>query len=233
MTIPEKVAPGIYRVDALPIPGAIAVVLVASSDGWTLIDTGASPGAERIVAALNALGAEPGDLKRVYLTHHHADHIAGLPGVRAWAPTVEVIAPEYEAAILGGERAPDRSANAFLRFLNRRQEVPVTPVDRVVREGDEVAGLRVIATPGHTLGHTSLLSEEHGLLITGDAFGALFSGLRVGGMKAFCTDPAQAKCSALKLLDYDCSTVVLSHGPVLREGAKDQLRAATERCDWA
>ncbi len=37
--LPEKLAPGIYRVDGLGIKYAVSVYLIAERDGWTLIDT--------------------------------------------------------------------------------------------------------------------------------------------------------------------------------------------------
>ena len=231
--LPEKIAPGIFRVDALPLKYAISVLLVAERDGWTLLDTGVAGSVARITGALTALGAEPGDLKRIYLTHHHADHIGGLSGLIAWAPAVEVIAPEREAPIVAGEQPPDRRENPVLRFLAERQQLPTNPVARTVREGDSIAGFRVIATPGHTLGHTSLLHEGHGLLMTADAFGALFAKVQVGGAKILCTDPPQAKRSAEKLVGYDFATAVLSHGQPLHDRARERLREVTARCTWA
>lgn len=236
MALPEKIAPGIFRVDALPFKYAISVLLVAERDGWTLIDTGVPGSVGRITGALNALGAEPADLRRVYLTHHHGDHIGGLSGLIEWAPAVEVIAPEREAPIIGGEQPPDRREHPLMRFLDERQQMPVNPVARTVREGDIIAEFRVIATPGHTLGHTSLLHEGHGLLMTADAFGQLVVPLgqvRVGAARLFCTDPAQAKRSAEKLVGYDFATAVLSHGQPLRDRARERLREATARCAWA
>ena len=53
-------------------------------------------------------------------------------------------------------------------------------MDWVVREGDIVGGFRVVLTPGHTLGHASLLREEDGLLFTCDAFGVLLREIRIG-----------------------------------------------------
>jgi glyoxylase-like metal-dependent hydrolase (beta-lactamase superfamily II) len=153
--------------------------------------------------------------------------------MRAWAPRVEVVAPEHEAEVISGRLPLDPSSSALLRRLQERQELPASPVDRVVREGDTIAGFRIIATPGHTLGHTSLLSERHGLLFTADAFGNLPPRPRVGVMKAFCADPAQAKRSAEKLLGFDFATAVPSHGGVLLDNAKQRLRAATAACDWA
>jgi glyoxylase-like metal-dependent hydrolase (beta-lactamase superfamily II) len=98
-----------------------------------------------------------------------------------------------------------------------------------VREGDSVAGFRVIDTPGHTHGHTSLLNDQHGLLFTADAFGSMPFKVRVGVRKFFCTDPAEAQRSAEKLLGEEFSTVVFSHGKALREDAKQQLSEIATR----
>ena len=37
---PEKIAAGVYRVDAIRFPNAINVLLLENDDGWTLVDTG-------------------------------------------------------------------------------------------------------------------------------------------------------------------------------------------------
>ena len=221
---PEEIAPGVYRIDTIGIPNAISVLLVADGDGWTLIDTGVRSGALRIQEALSALGAGPRDLRRIYLTHQHDDHIGGLPAVRWWATEAEIVASDHEAQVISGERPPDPPSNALLRFFVRRAQLPTVAVDRVVAEGDSLAGFRVIATPGHTHGHTSLINDQNGLLFTGDAFGSLPFKVRVGVREFLCTDPAEAQRSAEKLLREEFSTVVFSHGGTLREDAKQRLR---------
>ena len=72
---PEEIAPGVYRVDMVGIPNAISVLLVTDTDGWTLVDTGVRSGVLRIQETLSTLGAGPGDLRRIYLTHHHGDRV--------------------------------------------------------------------------------------------------------------------------------------------------------------
>lgn len=229
---PEEIAPGVYRVDAFGLSYSINVFAIAGADGWTLIDTGLAGSPRRIRAALAALRVEPADLACIYLTHHHLDHIGGLPGMRAWAPDAEILAPEHEAEIIAGKQRLDPSSNRAFRLIQGWGKLPVVPVSRSVREGDTVAGFRVIATPGHSLGHTSLLSDEHSLLLTADAFGAMPRKLRVGVRKAFCADPAMAKRSAEKLLAKEYKTVAFSHGPVFRDNPKDRLRQIVAECRY-
>ena len=232
MTVPELVAPGVYRVDAIGFKNLLNVLLLEDDDGWTLVDTGVAGSVERIRGALAALGSGPGDLKRVFLTHHHGDHTGGLKGLLEWAPDAEVGATAHEAGVVSGRSRFDPQSSSFVRYLLRNAEPPGVPVDRVLREGDSVSGFRLIFTPGHTLGHASLLRDSDGLLFTADAVGYLPRKIGVGVRKAFCADPSLAKRSAEKLLGEEFATVVMAHGPVLRSGGRAALRDAVDRCGY-
>src|SRR5579871_5791094 len=85
-----------------------------------------APEAGPILAAL----AERGwNLSDVLLTHHHADHIQGVPELKAKFPNLKVWGPAKDAARIG-------------------------LLDRLLSEGDtaRVGSLaaKVIETPGHT-----------------------------------------------------------------------------------
>jgi glyoxylase-like metal-dependent hydrolase (beta-lactamase superfamily II) len=228
-TSPELVAPGVYRVDAIRPSNMINVLLLENVDGWTLVDTGTANSVGRIRDAITALGSGPGDLRRIFLTHQHDDHTGGLRGLLEWAPNAEAGASPHEAEVISGRREKDPFGNPVLRRLARNVRLLTAPVVKVLREGDLVSGFRIIATPGHTLGHVSLLRDGDGLLFTADAFGSLPRRLRVGVRKALCTDPALAKRSAEKLLAEDLRTVIFAHGKTLRTGAKETLREVVAR----
>ncbi len=232
MAVPELIAPGVYRVDALGLRSAINVLLLEDDDGWTLVDTGVASSAGRIREAITSLGSGPEDLKRIFITHQHDDHTGGLLNLLEWAPAAEVGATEHEAEVISGRRGYDPQHSALLRRVSRNAKPPGASVGKVLREGDLVSGFRVISTPGHSLGHASLLRDEDGLLLTADAFGCLPRKIRVGVIKAFCTDPPLAKHSAEKLLAENFETVVMGHGPILRSGSRAKLREAVERCRY-
>lgn len=232
MTAPDLVGPGVYRVDAIGPGELVSVLLIEDDGGWTLVDTGMTKRAGRIQRACAALGVGPDALKQVVITHHHGDHTAGLPGVLGRSPGAEVAATAYEAAIVAGQQGRDLPSNPVLGRIMRSVKPPEVRVRRTLRDGDVVSGFRVIDTPGHTLGHISLLRDEDGLLLTGDAFGCLPRKVRVGVAKALCADPALAKRSAEELLEEDFDTVVFAHGPVLRSGGKAVLRHAVELCGY-
>lgn len=232
-TIPELVAPGVYRVDAVGLKNAVSVLLLANDDGWTLVDTGIASSVERIKDGLAALGAGSEHLKRIFITHQHDDHVGGLKSMVEWAPHVEVGATQHEAEVVSGERGFDPSSNAFFRYMARNAKPPGVPVAKILQEGDLVSGFRLISTPGHTTGHVSMLRDSDGLLFTADAFGR-FPGSRtkVGVMKSFCTDPAGAKRSAQRLLTESFATAILCHGPVLKTDAKSRLGEIVARCRY-
>jgi glyoxylase-like metal-dependent hydrolase (beta-lactamase superfamily II) len=112
-------------------------------------------------AELSAAGVAPGDVDTVVITHLHTDHIG-------WA--VEAGAPYF-----GNARylVPSADIEAVTRLNPSLDRVLLEPL-RVTgqldpTDGDlEVAdGVRVVATPGHTPGHQSVLLGGT-VLLTGD-----------------------------------------------------------------
>jgi hypothetical protein len=67
MAAPERVALGVYRVDAVGFSNAISVLLLEDAEGWTPADTSLGSNLERIRNGLVTLGATPEALKRVTL----------------------------------------------------------------------------------------------------------------------------------------------------------------------
>ena len=114
--------------------------------------------------------------------------------------------------------------------MNKGGFAPVS-VSHVIRDGDKLpvaGGLRAIHTPGHTPGHISLLHEDSGVLITGDAIFNMRSKLALP-FAAFCTSSALNAQSAAVFADLDYRIAAFTHGPEIRTNAREQVRGFLAR----
>ncbi|HYH30519.1 MAG TPA: MBL fold metallo-hydrolase [Pseudonocardia sp.] len=193
----------------------------------TLVDCGPPGSGDAIAAALDGWGR----LRRVVLTHFHADHAGAAGEVGAW-PGVQVAAHHADARVVRGE-APgeepvftpaERTLHAQVAAgLPAPSEVPHARVDLDLDDGDVLDGFEVIATPGHTAGSIAVLHAERGLLCTGDVAaerdGAVFLG-------PFNADRERAKASFRRLAAPEVTTVCFGHGDPLVDDRAALLRAA-------
>ena len=101
-----------------------------------LVDAGVGE-ASHVDAVAHALGGRP--LARVFVTHAHRDHAAGVPQLKSRWPGIEVIG--------GPEGAAPRDGGA-------------------IAAGDRT--LRMIATPGHSPDHFCLWHPDERALFAGD-----------------------------------------------------------------
>lgn len=221
------VLPGVA---AVFFPRAVVNAYVVKADVLTLVDTGTPGGATAILSAIRALGRQPSDVGRILLTHSHADH-AGNAAELARATGAPVHVAPLEAPFVrdGTEQPRPLPATPIGRVLVPYVKValpwalPPTPVEESLGDGEAVGPFRVIATPGHTAGHVSLLWEERGLLFAGDA-AANLTGI---GPHPAADDPERASESFRRLAGRPFESAVFGHGRTVRSRAADAFRAAT------
>jgi glyoxylase-like metal-dependent hydrolase (beta-lactamase superfamily II) len=176
------VAEGVRRFD----DGIVNWYLVEDGDRMALIDAGFPRDWSMLTAALGTLGRRLSDLSAVVITHAHVDHIGFAERARQEAGATvyvhELDKPSVQspAAIAKSERHPLLYANhAATRKLLLKATLAGAPLAKRVREVttfadgevlDAVPGRpRVVHTPGHTDGHSSLHLPDRGVLFLGDA----------------------------------------------------------------
>jgi hydroxyacylglutathione hydrolase len=147
-------------VTASPVPilkDNYAWLLRETSTGATAIVDPAD--AEPIIEAIEKAG---GRLDSILLTHHHADHIAGVDEVRA----------RFHCPVVGAAADQHR----------------LPKLDEALREGDTVrlgdASAVVIETPGHTRGQINFFFKDGGVLLSGDTLFSLGCGRLIEGTAA-------------------------------------------------
>jgi glyoxylase-like metal-dependent hydrolase (beta-lactamase superfamily II) len=226
-------APGVHRIPTLG-DFINSYVFVDPDGSVTLVDTGLRRAPATIVRGLAALGLHPSDVTRILLTHGHFDHAGGAARMvrETGLPGVEVHERDAEFVERGTPPPTDKSRLSG-RLLERAPTggFAGTPVVHLLTDGEVVdvaGGLRVVHTPGHTPGHISLLHEDSGVLITGDAIFNMNSRLS-WPFAAACTDFAQTQETAAVLGDLDYSVAAFTHGPEIRERAREQVRGFLSR----
>ena len=186
-----------------------------SNNRLVLIDTSVDDTAKDIFSWLRKNGHAPGDLTSVILTHTHPDHVLGLKAVKSRAPGAKVAAGKDDADYIARTKVYPGPPGP--------QRHDAVPVDVRLEDAQSYEGFLVIATPGHTPGHISLLDKERKLLVAGDA---LNNEKALGPMPdQYNIDPKQHRASIKKLANYEFETLIMGHGKPILRGAGAQLKA--------
>lgn len=143
------------------VPSSVSCFLLKAEGKTILLDAGLGAPVSRLLPKLKESGVAPADLKLIYITHMHPDHIGGLlkdgqtvfPNAELWINSVE--AKAWEA--MNGKKAalPHAVLAAYKEKLH------------LFEAGDTLAGgVSTIAAYGHTPGHT--VFQKDSILVIAD-----------------------------------------------------------------
>ena len=163
-----------------PVQGSINAFLVNTETQLVLIDTGAGAlyGAccGKLLANLRAAGYRPEQVDVVLLTHLHKDHVGGVLADGKPAFPNAVVRAAGADADYWLSRDQRAAAPAFLTSFFDSAAASLAPYTAAGRfqpfapGAALVPGIRAVAEPGHTPGHSGYLVEDGGqaLLVWGD-----------------------------------------------------------------
>ena len=163
-----------------PLDTSVNGYLVNTGSKLVLIDTGAAglfgPTLGNLLANLKAAGYQPEQVDEIYITHMHADHVGGLMAADKLAfPNATVRADKHDADFWLSQANLDKApadAKGFFQGAMASLNPYVAAGKFKAFEGDTdlVPGIKAVATPGHTPGHSIYKVESKGqtLVLWGD-----------------------------------------------------------------
>lgn len=231
---PQRIADGVWLIRGGPARTMnVFLIEEPAGGGVTVFDAGEKGMADAIEAAAAPLGG----VRRVVLGHADNDHRGAAPALARHAP-VHCHHAEVDAAQRAGHRDywDQRQLPLAVRTLHRflmahAWDGGPTPIAGTVREGDEVAGFRVVELPGHAPGLIGVFRDADGLALVSDCVYMTSMWGRpqpvAVPLDAYNLDTAQARESVRKLAALGPSAVWPGHrGPLAGPGVVTELERA-------
>jgi hydroxyacylglutathione hydrolase len=216
----KYLAPGVWRLKEVPRP-LINVYLAED----VLIDAGRRWDKRRIFAEL-----EGREISELALTHVHPDH-QGCAKAVCEARDVPLACHADDVDAMEGRRPVAASPKPVAQAFGKMWAGPPHEVDRVLHEGDEVAGFRVVHAPGHAPGEVIFFRDSDRVAICGDVIRNItYVSLRTRLAEPpddLTPDPAENRRSIRKLSNLNPSLILPGHGPAVSDiGAFERFAAA-------
>jgi glyoxylase-like metal-dependent hydrolase (beta-lactamase superfamily II) len=213
--------------------------LIWNDEEVILVDAGYPEQLIKIREAFEKAGVAFDKLSRVIVTHHDIDHIGSISSIlKERQGGVKVLAHEDERPYIEGELLPLKVAGLEANYNLLPENMRVIyeklksafqnckfNVDELLKDGDELpfcGGIKVIFTPGHTVGHICLYLKQNKVLIAGDLLCVKDNKLvRMDSSINF--DPDLSIKSIKKLIEYDIETVICYHGGIYNQNANQRI----------
>jgi len=205
-------------------------LIVNPKNRFVLIDAGMPNNSERTLQFLASKGFGKSSTLTVLLTHPDIDHAGSLADLKRRVPEASIGIHELDAATLAGEKGPKQIkgfTGLLLSTLGELSRLKPVKADLLLKDGDEVEGLTVIHTPGHTDGSSCFYDDAERALFAGDALRTDDNGNPQ--KPAFNANDEQAMDSLRRICALNFEKLYPGHGAPIIEGASEKLAAFGSR----
>ncbi|WEO77131.1 MBL fold metallo-hydrolase [Cryobacterium sp. SO2] len=233
-----KLGPSLHRIGN----DIVAVYLVDTPEGVTIIDAGLAGQWRELLTELSAMGRTLDDVKGLILTHGDSDHIGFAERLRRDHGVPVYVHPADADRAKGGKKPTTTKQQmkpgpvlGFATYSLRKGGLRTTYLTEVVEAHDgEVLDLpgrpRIIALPGHSAGSIAIHVPVADAVFVGDGLTTrhVLTG-QVGPQPAPFTDEPEQAIASLRALRATGATWVLpGHGAPWNGGVEAAVTAVEE-----
>lgn len=222
----RTIAPGLHA-----IPLGVVNAFVIDAGELTLIDTGFSGSAERILQAVQALGRQAADIRHILVTHCHPDHTGSLAALKRATRAATYMHPSDATLVRTGKclrpmkPTPGLVNGLIFKMMTSRAPQTIEPaeIDYEINSGEDLpiaGGIRAIHAPGHCAGQLVFLWRRHGVLFAAD----VASNLMGLGLSPGYENLDEGRRSLARIAGLDFETACFGHGGAILRGASGQFR---------
>lgn len=206
------------------------IYLIDGENELALIDTGAGEDVDKVLFNIQKDGFDPGQIGKIILTHHHADHSGGCKKVRDAVCAKVYIHQEGAEYVEKGEQVR-MGLEVAKRSGLYSPEYTFTPfkADFRIKDGETVPvgrlRLRASHTPGHSRDSTCFYMNtgSSALLFSGDV--VLFEG-KICLLNLPGSSLEDYRRSAPKISSLPCDALLPGHNLFVVEGGKQHVKKA-------
>lgn len=219
---------------------SIGAYILQTPGHTILVDAGYGPGqfvVERkiflqggeLLASLERAGLRPTDIDRVFFTHLHSDHVRGMSQMinKLPFPNARYFARRAEWQRFANPEEPRDDVEDALRLLEPRIEL--------LEEGEAlVPEVTILATPGHTTGHTSLAvtDGDKRAILLGDTFHSIVQIEHPDWTNVFDHDPELAKRVRQHMLQELAKSATIGIGTHFANAVIGRVTLAQGKYQW-
>jgi glyoxylase-like metal-dependent hydrolase (beta-lactamase superfamily II) len=217
-----EIIPNIHKIDG--VRGANCY-LISSGPEMVLVDAGMRGSSKIVEKYLKEMGKNLSDIKYIFITHADIDHVGGAAEMKKMTGAKLVI-HQAETGVLSGKiKGKHVKGPLGLLFKLLAPVVRFQPVEPniVIKENTELAGFKVIHTPGHTVGSICLFQPGK-VLFAGDALRSDRSGNPKLPSKMMTADIVQAKVSVALIAGLEFDTLLCGHGAPVKGNAAVKVK---------
>ena len=204
------------------IPVGIDNCFLLRGERTIFVDGGAWGGLSSFQNGLKKLNVDPKEIELILLTHGHWDHITCLSGIQRMTGAKIAVHGQDQFMVETGEPPFPAGVNAYGKVMSAsakallHQKLPKLKVDVVIDDNGMslseygIPG-RVVYTPGHSMGHVSIILDSGDALVGDMAMNSWFLRL-TPGLPVLADDIKLVVESWKKILPMGIKQVYPAHG---------------------